>query len=385
MKNLSEISAPLYEILKNTQGGKCKFYWDQKCDSAFDKIKDLISRDAMLRMPNLNSKFILTTDASDIAIGSVLSQLRNGIEEPIYYFSKTLNDTQRKYSATDKELLAVMRSIEQFRPYLVGKKFLLRTDHKAITYLFKTKNLSSRLLRWSLELQEYSFDIEYIKGRLNVSDALSRLVNNSAVNYVTNIIEKENLEEKEFKLIRNRKLKILKGEDIGRILNFYHIKTGHGSERNMKHNICKKYWWLGINKQINKFVKECLIYTKAKEFRKNKKIISIKSKNALEMWEIDVFGPLPQTKSGNKYILSILDHYTRWAYTFPMNNKSSNNVVCCLKKAFEIENDVPQKILTDNGLEFANNEFERLLINKGVLFSERLSLPSSDNRSCRAF
>jgi hypothetical protein len=99
----------------------------------------------------------------------------NGVAHAVSFYSSTLSEAQRKYDATDKELVGVIKVVNYFRPYLLGNCFCLRTDHQAIKYLFTTKNLSSRLLRWSLQLQEYAFDIEYIKGKNNFSDVLSRL------------------------------------------------------------------------------------------------------------------------------------------------------------------------------------------------------------------
>ncbi|KAF9762117.1 Retrovirus-related Pol polyprotein from transposon 17.6 [Nosema granulosis] len=84
-------------------------------------------------------------------------------------FSKKLDKSQRNYSVTDKELLALVKGIENYRHYLLGRPFKLRTDHKALTTLWKTKNLSERLLRWSLKLAECVFKVEYIKGKKKYS------------------------------------------------------------------------------------------------------------------------------------------------------------------------------------------------------------------------
>lgn len=98
--------------------------------------------------PDFSRKFILTTDASDTAIGAIISQTQeNGHEMMIAAFSKKLDSTQINYSVTDKELLAVCKSVEHYRRYLIGRKFLLRTDHKAIEFIHKTKDINTRLLR----------------------------------------------------------------------------------------------------------------------------------------------------------------------------------------------------------------------------------------------
>ncbi|KAF9761189.1 Retrovirus-related Pol polyprotein from transposon [Nosema granulosis] len=85
-------------------------------------------------------------------------------------FSKTFDKCQSNYSVTDKELLGVIKGIENYRHYLLGRPFILRTDHKALVYLWNNKNSNCRILRWALKLQEYSFKIEHIKGTDNIED-----------------------------------------------------------------------------------------------------------------------------------------------------------------------------------------------------------------------
>lgn len=115
----------------------------------------------------------MTTDASDVPIGGLLSQQdETGKERLIYAYSQSLDSVQKNYGITDKELLAVVKSVEKLRRYLLGKKFILRTDHKELSYLRDAKNPTSRLLRWALKLQEYQFKIEYIRGEDNFADGV---------------------------------------------------------------------------------------------------------------------------------------------------------------------------------------------------------------------
>ncbi|KAF9761336.1 Retrovirus-related Pol polyprotein from transposon 17.6 [Nosema granulosis] len=90
-------------------------------------------------------------------------------------FSKRLDKCQRNYSVTDKELLGLVKGIENYRHYLLGRPFTLRTDHRALTYLWEAKNPVGRLLRWSLKLSEYDFKVEYIKGDDHIADGFSRI------------------------------------------------------------------------------------------------------------------------------------------------------------------------------------------------------------------
>lgn len=126
-------------------------------------LKKAIATTTFRKQPNLNLEFILTTDASSFAIGAVLSQInKEGKEEMIYAHSKGLDNAQLNNSVTEKELLAIIKSLEYFRAYLIGKTFTLRTDHKALEYLWNTKNPSSKLLRCSLKIQDFKFKPVYI-------------------------------------------------------------------------------------------------------------------------------------------------------------------------------------------------------------------------------
>ena len=119
---------------------------------------------------------MLTTDASAFAIGAVLSQGPIGKDLPIAFASRTLCSAETKYSTIERELLAIVWAVKHFRPYLFGRKFTLITDHRPLTWLFSIKDPGSRLARWRLKLEEYTYKIEHKPGKINKNaDALSRI------------------------------------------------------------------------------------------------------------------------------------------------------------------------------------------------------------------
>lgn len=127
-------------------------------ERAFRECKKILTENILRAQPKFERRFILTSDTSEKATGAISAQKQNGgTEKVIYAFSKTLDSTQRNHSVTDKELLAIVKSVEYFRWYLLGKEFKLKTDHKALEYLKSAKEASSRMLRWGLKLQEYEF------------------------------------------------------------------------------------------------------------------------------------------------------------------------------------------------------------------------------------
>lgn len=141
---------------------------------AFTQLKQILSRRPLLQYPDFSRPFIVTTDASNVAIGAILSQGSIGSDLPISYISRTLNKAEINYSTTEKELLAIVWALKKFRPYIYGHKLTVVTDHKPLTWLCNVTDPGARLVRWRLKLEEY--DIVYKPGTLNTNaDALSRI------------------------------------------------------------------------------------------------------------------------------------------------------------------------------------------------------------------
>ena len=130
----------------------------------------------IVRAPNLQFLFEVMCEASDLAIGAVLGQRKDRKPHVVYYASKTLNEAQRIYTTTEKELLAVVYALDKFRAYLVESDIVIFTDHSALKYLLTKQNSKARLIRWVLLLQEFNLQIKDKKGVENVvADHLSRL------------------------------------------------------------------------------------------------------------------------------------------------------------------------------------------------------------------
>ena len=118
----------------------------------------------ILSYPNASDMFVLDTDASNHAIGAVLSQVQDDVERVVCYGSYVLTPEQRRYCVTRKELLAVVRFTRQFRHYLLGRKFLLRTDHNSLTWLLRFKYLEGQLARWLEELSQFDMTVVHRSG-----------------------------------------------------------------------------------------------------------------------------------------------------------------------------------------------------------------------------
>ena len=161
----------MHELAENNR----KFIWSKECEESFEKIKYALVNAPVLAFPTENDKFILDTDASLTGQGGVLSQVIDGKEKVIGYFSKCFSKTERRYCVTRGELLAIVNSIKFFHHYLLGRNFLVRSDHSSLKWLFNFKNVEGQLARWLTFLSGYDFSIEHRVGKLHSNaDALSR-------------------------------------------------------------------------------------------------------------------------------------------------------------------------------------------------------------------
>lgn len=126
--------------------------------------------------PDPNKPFILDTDASDVGIGAVLSQQEGGLERVVAYGCKTLTKQERKYTTTKKELLSMVTFTKHLKHYLLGKEFVLRTDHNSLQWLHNFQGLEGQLARWVEQLANFQYKIIHRPGKLHSNaDALSRL------------------------------------------------------------------------------------------------------------------------------------------------------------------------------------------------------------------
>lgn len=172
IKNFAKLTKPLTLCLK--KGTQIKH--TPEFVESFELCKNILMNDPILQYPDFNKPFNVTTDASNFAIGAVLSQGPIGKDLPIAYASRTLNTAETHYSTIEKELLAIVYAVKYFRPYLYGTKFSIICDHKPLQWLFSLKEPNSKLVRWKLQLEEYDYKIIYKQGKLNTNaDALSRI------------------------------------------------------------------------------------------------------------------------------------------------------------------------------------------------------------------
>lgn len=178
IKSYAGIARPLYELTKKNK----KFHWNSDCEEAFQMLKESLVSAPIMAFPQPQGTFILDTDASGYAIGGVLSQLQKDedgeeVERVIAYASRTLTETERRYCARRRELLAIVHFAKHFDVYLRGPPIIIRTDHASLRYLKTLADMPDQFARWIMALETYTYTIEVRKGVDHANaDGVSRLI-----------------------------------------------------------------------------------------------------------------------------------------------------------------------------------------------------------------
>jgi hypothetical protein len=174
IRGFADLARPLNELLKKN----IKFEWTDEHQTTFDTLKKRFTEEPVLMMPDHSKPFQIECDASKYATGAVLTQLdSNGDRHPISFISRTLSPTERNYEIYDRELLAIIRALEEWRHYIQGSghETEVLSDHKNLTYFRKAQRLNRRQARWSLYLSEFDIKLTHTAGsKMVLSDALSR-------------------------------------------------------------------------------------------------------------------------------------------------------------------------------------------------------------------
>ncbi|KAA0042009.1 Transposon Ty3-I Gag-Pol polyprotein [Cucumis melo var. makuwa] len=166
VQNYGSIAAPLTQLLK--KGG---FVWNKEAEEAFEKLKRTMSSLPVLALPNFDQPFEIETDASGVGVGAVLTQLNR----PIAFYSRTLSMRDKAKLVYERELIVVVLAVQHWRPYLLGTRFIVKTDQKSLKFLLEQRAIQPQYQKWVAKLLEYSFKVVYKPGLENrAADALSR-------------------------------------------------------------------------------------------------------------------------------------------------------------------------------------------------------------------
>lgn len=406
--NFSSIAAPLTDLIST----KVKLAWNSDAQSAFEKLKFALSTAPLLSHPNFDKRFYIQCDASMYGIGSVLFQLsEDGKECPIAYLSQKLNAAQRNYSVTELECLAAVISVKKFRPYIEGMPFTIITDHASLKWLMDQTDLSGRLARWSLKLQCFDFTIEHRRGKLMVvPDTLSRAFEDEIGEIDTQFVldlESDHFVSGEYaqkrqtisdNLERFPDLKIddnlifrrtvFRGQEEGDNENSLWklwipsdlvrelVQQAHDPPTSAHCGIAKTlaklrrfYYWPKMAVDVQRHIGACIVCKETKAPNVALRPFmgeQFTTERPFEQLYIDLLGPYPRSKSGNVFILIVLDHFSKFVLLKPLRNATASLIVKFLESEVLHLFGVPNSILSDNGKQFVSRIMNDLCKTYGI-------------------
>jgi transposase InsO family protein len=302
-------------------------------------------------------------------------------EHPVAFASRQLKKPEVNYTTTEKELLAITWAVGHFRCYIYGRKFTIFTDHAALTWLFGLKDPSSRLMRWTLKLGEYDYKVIHKPGRSHANaDALSRKIRQVSSEEVINFGMEQDQDPECVKwkgmqgfVVAGSVLckKTTMGNKVvvprscrEKVLRqcHDHILSGHLGVQATESRLKKDYWWPSCSGDVRKYVKGCIACSQRSPYGRCRAPLQAlpAAKRPFEFIAIDIVGPLPKTDEGYRYILSILDHFTRYLVMVPLTDQTAESVSVALVKQWILKFGVPELLLTDQGTNFMSELFRQV-------------------------
>ena len=347
VRHYAQIAQPLTDQLR-----KEAFGWTAKATEAFENLKTAMVTPPVLAMPNFSQPFVLETDASGYGVGAVLMQN----DRPIAYFSKLLGTRAQQKSVYEKELMAICLAVQKWRYFLLGRHFIVRTDQQSLRYMTQQREIGADYQRWVSKLLGYSFEIQYKPGCSNrVADALSRksvgdiefgsLVSTSVVDWslldqevsrdplLTQLKREILLQEKhhvgfsvrEGKLLYKDRFVIPRTSTfIPKLLQVYHdsVVGGHSGEIKTYLRIAAEWYWIGLRKDVSRFVQQCTICQRNKVSQQSPMGLLQPLPIPNQVWEdisMDFIEGLPVSNGFNS-VLVVVDRFSKYAHFIPLRH-----------------------------------------------------------------
>lgn len=403
IEGFATIKVPLTNLLHKD----CKWHWGTEQQESFQELKIAIIKAPVLVRPDFTLPFQIHADASNYAVGAVLTQIQNCEEHPICFTSRVLSKAERNYTVTEKECLAVITAVEKMRPYVQGYHFTVITDHASLKWLNNLKDPAGRLARWDTKLQAYDFEIVHRRGvEHKVPDALSRAMENQMADMVAAAEEVESVPKDWYhqkkEQVQNQPQKfpdwyvkdnlmyvhkpnswidpivedleawklVVPGNLKVGVLHDAHDtpEAGHMGVDKTYHRLQLYYYWPGMYKDVVEYVKSCLDCQLVKVPRElptgqmGYRYVDGPWTNV----SADIMGPFPASYNQDKYLIVFVDKFTKYVEMKAIQNANALSVLKAFEELVINRWGCPKSLVSDNGSEFFNQIVTERLKTYGI-------------------
>lgn len=392
--NSAGVLAPLHNLLKKN----VPFKWDDKCQKSFNKIKDCLCSEPCLVIFNPDKETIVQTDASLEGIGAILKQKQDdGLFKPVAYFSKKLNEPQKRKKAIFLECLAIKEALMYWSHRLRGIKFTVFSDHKPLENLKVNTKLDDELRELMLNLSQFDFTIKYIPGPSNAeADCLSRNPvlephEGSIDLKVVNLVKIEEISKDQKKILKkdlSKKIKVINKNNIlltkfknsnkviisdefaKELIEKAHFKFGHIGSRQMELTLFPYFYNVKLKNFIQDYCRKCSICIKNKTripYRYGYLSQLGPASEPFQYMSIDTVGGFAGNNSTKKYLHLLVDHFTRYAYTLTSSTQKASDFIELLRIVLDKGHKVSY-LLADQYTGINSVEFKKFLRQNGIKF-----------------
>lgn len=410
IKDYGKIARPLTELTK-----KDSFKWGVEAQQAFDGLKERLTSAPVLALPDFSKSFLIECDASEGGIGAILMQDK----KPIAYYSKALGVKNLAKSAYEKELMAVVLAIQHWRPYLLGRKFVVSTDQKSLKQLLQQRIVTAEQQNWTAKLLGYDFEIVYKQGKLNKgADALSRIHEGgelATMNYQWKWLQEEQIktenqqderlqriiagvqqnaeswpgyEYKQGVLMYEGRLVISnKSLLIPTLLEEFHStpQGGHSGFYKTYRRLAANVYWIGMKGTVQDFVRRCDICQRQKYIASSPGGLLQPLPIPHQIWEdisIDFITGLPKSK-GFEAILVVVDRLSKYSHFIPLRHPyTARSIAEVFGKEVVKLHGIPLSIVSDRDPIFMSSFWKELFKLQGTKLKMSTAYhPESDGQT----
>lgn len=400
-KFIPEFAAKTACITKLTKSGQ-KWEWGSEQEAARHYIISKLTSKPLLSIFDPALPTELHTDASSIGYGGILIQKDGQNNRVIGYYSRRTTEPESKYASYELETLAMFNALKHFRVYLLGLKFTIITDCNAIKSTMHKKDISPRVARWWTYMQDFNFNVVYRKGiyvghvdylsrnpvenkntrktislcTVNITNSdswLERAQHNDpeTISLIERVqsgdvdnnqyVFKNNLLY--YKYLPDNKLKLYvpKGCRLG-VLRLYHDENCHVGHEKTLQKLLESFWFPGVSKFVRKYISHCLTCIKGKSHSgPHQGFLHPIDKVPIPFHTVhlDCTGPFSPSKDGYKYVLIVVDAFTKYCVLKALKTMTGNEMVVVLRDSLTMFG-TPSRVISDRATNFTNDQLARL-------------------------